>query len=266
MDKLEKAVQKARAARQGHLGTTHIAGTAMSRAEAKKSASFHVPSSLTPEALIEETSLEKSRIVAHRTRHEESDIFRILRTQVLQAMAHAEHRSLAITSPNYGDGKTTVAFNLAVSIALDVKQTVLLVDLDLRKPDMHKMIGLESPLGLTDHLINDVPLSQCLVRPSFERLSILPAGKALDHSSEVIGSPKMAALAEELERRYHDRLIIYDMPPILEQDDSMAFLPHVGAVLLVVRDGVTPIPDIRHSISALSGAHVIGTVLNHALS
>ena len=87
----------------------------------------------------EESYLEKSRVVAHRTRNEESDIFRRLRTQVLQAMAQAEHRSLAITSPNYGDGKTTVAFNLAVSIALDVKQTVLLVDLDLRKPDMHKI-------------------------------------------------------------------------------------------------------------------------------
>ena len=111
-----------------------------------------------------------------------------------------------------------------------------------------------------------MPLNECLVRPSFERLSILPAGKSLDHSSEVIGSPKMAALAEELERRYHDRLIIYDMPPILEQDDSLAFLPHVGAVLLVVRDGVTPVGDIKHSVTALSGAHVIGTVLNHALS
>ena len=265
MDKLEKAVQKARLARQSSLGTV---AHPKALGEAKKSSgAFHMPSSPgAPETHAEETYLEKSRIVAHRTRHEESDIFRILRTQVLQAMAQAEHRSLAITSPNYGDGKTTVAFNLAVSIALDVKQTVLLVDLDLRKPDMHKMIGLESPLGLTDHLINDVPLADCLVRPSFERLSILPAGKALDHSSEVIGSPKMAALAAELERRYHDRLIIYDMPPILEQDDSMAFLPHVGAVLLVVRDGVTPIPDIKHSLSALTGAHVIGTVLNKTLS
>ena len=176
----------------------------------------------------------------------------------------SDHRSLAITSPHYGDGKTTVACNLALSIAQDVKQTVLLVDLDLRKPDLHRYLGLDAPYGLSDYLIKDVPLSKCLVRSTFDRFSILPAGHSLDNSSEVLGSPKMAALAVEMEQRYDDRLVIYDMPPLLDQDDSMAFFPHVGSVLLVVRDGVTPINDVRRSLNALSSTRLIGTVLNRS--
>jgi capsular exopolysaccharide synthesis family protein len=259
MDKLEKAVQKARQNRQTATGNMGASAQPGGTNEASLLPPIPIPDD---QIRAEEEFLERSRVVAHRTRHKDADIFRILRTQVLQSMANADHRSLAITSPNYRDGKTTVAFNLALSIAQDVKQTVLLVDLDLRKPDLHNYVGLESPPGLSDYLIHNTPLSDCLYRTSFERFSILPSGRSLDNSSEVLGSPKMAALAEELERRYHDRLIIYDMPPILAQDDSIAFFPHVGAVLLVVRDGVTKIADIKQSINALSGAHLIGTVLN----
>ena len=272
MDKLEMALQKARQSRQAALRevpaipalpeTMPDARFGRSVGPAAAPAIPILPQGVRPE----ETYLERWRVVSHRTRHKDADSFRILRTQVLQLMTHFEHRSLAITSPNYGDGKSTIAFNLALSIAQDVKQTVLLVDLDLRKPSIHRYVGLEAPCGLSDHLINDLPLSECLYRPSFERLSILPAGRTLDNSSEVLGSPKMAALAAELEQRYHDRLLIYDMPPILAQDDSIAFFPHVGAVLLVVRDGVTRTNDVKRSINALAGAHFIGTVLNRPVN
>jgi capsular exopolysaccharide synthesis family protein len=261
MDKLEKALHKARLQRTA-AEPLHPANPG------PKSATLHIPrivsdgDTVIGEAGAETACLDQRRVIAHRTRNQAADIFRLLRTQILQAMGQAEHRSLAITSPNYGDGKTTVAFNLAVSIAQDVKQTVLLVDLDLRKPNIHNFVGLETSCGLTDHLIGDKPLAECLLSPSFERLTILPAGEALHNSSEVLGAPKMAALARELEEQYPDRLIIYDMPPILAQDDSIAFLPHVGAVLVVVRDGVTRAGGLKRSLDLLAGAHVIGTVLN----
>ncbi len=258
MDKLEKAVQKARVARQATVAGNAGRPAPVSVAIADRTAG----PALSRTVRVEDGILEQSRVVSHRTRHQDADIFRLLRTQVLQQLAQADHRSLAITSPHYGDGKTTVSFNLALSIAQDLKQTVLLVDLDLRKPDVHKRMGLKSPLGLSDYLINDVPLSECLVRTSFERFSVLPAGQSLDNSSEVLGSPKMAALAREMEGRYDDRLIIYDMPPLLDQDDSLAFFPHVGSVLLVVRDGVTKTVDVKSSINALSSMRLIGTVLN----
>jgi len=213
---------------------------------------------------VDEAHLERHRILAHHPRTQEADVFRMLRTQILQIMNKSGFRTLAITSPNYGDGKTTIALNLAVSIALDLKQTVLLADLDLRKPNLYEYMGMDPTVGLSNYLLRNVPLHECMVRPAFDRLNTLPAGPPLDYSSEILGSPKMAALAYELKMRYPDRLIIYDMPPVLAQDDSIAFMPHVDAVLMVVRDGVTRVHEVKQCLDRLAGANVIGIVLNDA--
>ncbi|MDP9128214.1 MAG: CpsD/CapB family tyrosine-protein kinase [Pseudomonadota bacterium] len=260
MDRLEKALDKARKLREVKLPFT--SGPHNMAPGAAAQSALH---SLSANSVItDEAQLERRRILAHRTRSAEADIFRILRTQVLQVMSKSGFRALAITSPNYGDGKTTVSLNLAVSIALDLKQTVLLVDLDLRKPNLHEFLGLEPGAGLSDYLLHDKPLSSCIQRLSFDRLSILPAGKPLENSSEVLGSPKMAALAHDLKTRYPDRIVIYDMPPVLSQDDSIAFLPHVDAVLMVIRDAVTLTAEVKRCLDALSDSNVIGTVLNNS--
>lgn len=206
--------------------------------------------------------LEAHHIIAHRTRSHHADQFRILRTQVLQLMTTGGMKTLGITSPNYGDGKTTTSLNLALSIALDLKQTVLLVDLDLRKPSMMECLGLTKAQGLSDYFTQAAPIEECILRPQFERLALLPAGRKLEHSSEALGSPKIAALAEELKNRYADRLIIYDLPPVLAQDDPLVFLPHMDGVLLVVNEGNTRAAELKSTLNILSHAHVIGTVLN----
>jgi capsular exopolysaccharide synthesis family protein len=210
--------------------------------------------------------LEKHRIVARQPRSASADIFRILRTKVLRQMTENNLKAIAVTSPNYGDGKTTVAVNLALSLALDVNQTVLLVDLDLRSPDIHRVLGVEPSLGLCDHLVRGVPLPECLVKPDVERLVVLPFGRPMENSSEMLASPRMAALAREMRSRYSDRLIIYDMPPVLTQDDTIAFLPNVDGVLLVVCDGVTPVEDVAHCMTVLAGTNVLGTVLNNCMT
>ena len=124
-----------------------------------------------------EKALDQNRIIAHRTHSREADIFRFLRTQILQAMQKSGLKTLAITSPNYNDGKTTIAANLAVSISQDLKQTVLLADLDLRKPSLHNYLKLEQKFGLTDYLKGKASVQECLLRMPFERLSIFPAGR-----------------------------------------------------------------------------------------
>jgi protein-tyrosine kinase len=262
MDKLEKALQKAREAReiklQQRLQEEHLPPLPEARlvTATEQQQSVIVP--------IHDGYLERYHVIAHRLRNREADVFRILRTQVLQIMNQNGYRTLGITSANYGDGKTTVALNLAVSIALDQKQTVLLVDLDLRKPSVTQYLGIEPPYGISDYYNNDVPISKCLLRPSFERLNILPAGSPMDNSSEVLGSPRMTHLAQELKTRYPDRIIIYDLPPTLAQDDPIAFLPQVDAVLLVVNDGSTRITEVKQSMNVLVNANVIGTVLNNS--
>ncbi|MCB1721344.1 MAG: CpsD/CapB family tyrosine-protein kinase [Rhodospirillales bacterium] len=209
-----------------------------------------------------ETVLDYNRIVSHRTRSKDADIFRFLRTQILQSMNEHGFKTVAISSPRYGDGKTTIAANLAVSIAQDLKQTVLLVDLDLRKPSLAEYLELSPKAGLTDYLAGKADVKDCLIRMPFERINVFPAGRPVDRSSETLGSPQMQKLAAELKERYDDRLIIYDMPPLLEQDDPLVFLPHVDAFLLVIREGVTTVDEIKRSLDILKSAKVIGVVLN----
>jgi protein-tyrosine kinase len=258
MDRLEKALEKSRQQRAA-LNPAFAA----QREQAVGAAAPASVLSAVNSGLVDGDSMESNRIVAFRTRSREADVYRQLRTKVLQIMNASGFKALAITSPNYGDGKTTVALNLGISIALDLKQTVLLVDLDLRKPNLHQYLGLQAQAGLTNYLLNDKPLSECIVRPPFERVSVLPVGTALDNSSELLGSPKMISLARELKSRYPDRLVIYDMPPVLTQDDPIAFLPQIDAVLVVVRDGVTKTEELKRCLHTLSGANVIGTVLNN---
>ena len=261
MDKLEKAMEKARKEREAN---TTPSSFVSSTTGAKASPPHHA--SLAASAVpVEETLLEQNRIVAHSPHSPDADVFRILRTQVLQIMNKSGLRTLAITSPRYGDGKSTIALNLALSLALDLKQTVLLVDLDLRKPTLNQFLGLGNTTGITDYLVNDTPIPDCLTRLAFDRFSILPCGNALENSSEILGSPKMAALAQELKTRYHDRIVIYDVPPVLERDDSIAFLPHVDATLVVVRGGVTRTEDLKTCLERLSSANIIGTVLNNSM-
>lgn len=209
-----------------------------------------------------EGTLDENHIIAHRSRSKEADVFRFLRTQILQKMKTHNLKTLAISSPRYGDGKSTTASNLCASIAQDLKQTVLLVDIDLRNPSLNDYLGLNSQKGLTDYLAGDATVEECLVRVPFKRFSVFPAGKAVDQSSETLGSPQMEKLAEELKSRYTDRIIIYDMPPLLEQDDPLVFLPHVDGFLLVVREGVTTTNEIKRSLDILSSAKILGVVLN----
>lgn len=215
---------------------------------------------------IESQNLDRPLIPLYLTHGKDADTFRILRTQILQIVAQGNLKTIGITSPNHGDGKTTIALSLAASIAMDVNQTVLLVDLDLRKPNVTEYLGLTAPCGLTDYFDKNVPIADCLIRLMPERLSLLPAGHKLNHSSEVLGSPKIAALAEEIKTRYADRLVIYDLPPVLEQDDPLVLASHMDGVLLVVNEGCTRVEGLRTALHTLANMNIIGTVLNDSKS
>lgn len=277
MDRLEKALIKAREQRRNVLeqvgvdtGRDIVSGATdedmaagVSRLVDAANASL-TPVEQTRQVDLAEQLLEQNRIIARLRRDPNADIFRILRTKVMQLMTRNKLRSIAVTSPRYGDGKSTIAINLALSLALDVKQTVCLVDLDFRQPSVHRYMGIEPDMGLSDYLLHDMPVSQCLVRPALERLVVLPMKGRLENSSEILGTPKMAALAHELKTRYPDRIVIYDMPPLLAQDDAIAFLPNVDGVLLVVKEGATQVDDLRQSLHLLANTIVVGTVLNNA--
>ena len=190
--------------------------------------------------------------------------YKILRTQVLQRLAAKEWNVLAVTSPGPGHGKTMTAINLAISLAAEVQHTVLLVDLDLRNPTIAQRFNLSVDGGVVDYLQNDVPLSDLLVNPGIERIVILPGTKPVTNTSELLSSPKMVNLVDELKNRYSSRFVIFDLPPLLMTDDALAFGPYVDTTLLIVREGATTKTEIKRSMEMLENINVLGTVLNAA--
>lgn len=257
MEKLQKALERARLQRQA------VAEAAMGAPgpAADGGAITYRETRVIP---THEHSLSERRVVSDTFQAELSDTFRILRTQVLARLAAASQTTLAITSPGPGEGKTLTAVNLATAVARDPRHTVLLVDADLRRPSLHRCFDIDAEYGLADYLIDNRPLSTCLVNPGVPRLVLLPAGRPLRESSELLSSPKMARLAEELKARYPDRIVIYDLAALLPSSDALTVLPYVEAVLLVTQEGATRKADILRAFELLHGFNVIGTVLNRS--
>ena len=206
--------------------------------------------------------LEQNRLVAALQDHDLTDVYRILRTRVLQTMNSNRWNALAVTSPATGSGKTLTSINLAISLAREVNRTVLLADFDLRSPGIHDYFGYKPEAGLSDYVFNDVPLDEILFSPSVDRLVVLPGRESVHNSSEMLRSPKMVQLVEELKSRYTDRLIIFDLPPILAVDDALAFSPYTDAMLMVAENGATQREDLGKALDILKDTPLIGTVLN----
>jgi protein-tyrosine kinase len=209
--------------------------------------------------------LRANRVIAARDGDPVANIYRILRSQVLRKLAGGGWSTLAICSANPGEGKTLTAVNLAISLSMDVNHTVLLVDLDLRDPGVARTFGIEPTFGLDDYLRGRVELAKCLVNPGVDRLVLLPMREPMDRSSEVLGSPMLARLAHELRVRYPDRIVIYDMPPVLPTDDCHAFMSNVESTLFVVAEGESRAPDIQRALLMLKDNNILGTILNKSL-
>lgn len=206
--------------------------------------------------------LRRQRVVTALKDEDVAVAYKLLRTQVLQRLKTQGWNALAVTSPGCGEGKTLTAVNLAASIAAEVSYTVLLVDLDLRHPSVHRLFGVTPEHGIGDHLLRDVPLKDVLLNPGQEGLVILPGREAIPNSSELLGSPKMVGLVEELKSRYPARIVIFDLPPVLSADDALSFSPYVDAFLMVVEEGKTTRPALRRAMGFLREAESLGTVLN----
>jgi protein-tyrosine kinase len=209
--------------------------------------------------------LESHRIVNPAGKDPAAAAYRMLRTQVLQRMSENGWRSLAILSPGPDDGKTTTAINLAVSLANDHRHTVLLVDCDLKRPTIGSSLGIAPEFGVNDILLGDARIEQCLYHPKgFERLVVLPARAALENSSESLAGPKGRDFVDELRSRYPERIVLFDLPPILGADDALAFLPLVECGLVVAAEGSTRREDLMQCMELLRRTPIVGTVLNRA--
>ena len=208
--------------------------------------------------------LKQNRIISAASPAKWLESYRMLRTRCLHQMDAMDWKTLAITSTGQGSGNSLTAANLAISVAMELDRTALLVDANFRNPSVNKLFGINTGTGLSDYLLNDTEISSMLVNPGVERLVLLPAGKPLFNSTEMLRSPKMVRLVNELKSRYPSRIIIFDMPPILSQDDTLGFSPYVDCVLLVVDEGHTRTDELKHAGSLLKDINVLGTVFNKA--
>ena len=209
-------------------------------------------------------TLKRNKIVSLFAKEALSDELRILHTQVLNKMEEIGGNSLLITSVRPQEGKTTTAINLAVSMSHKVDQTVLLVDADLRKPTVHRYLGLPDRGGLSDYLLRQAEISELLINPGLPKLVILSGGQSLVNSSDLLGSPRMARLIEEMKERYPDRFIIFDTSSLLSCADALVLSRYVDGVLLVVESEKTTKKDLERALGLLKESRFLGMVFNKA--
>jgi Mrp family chromosome partitioning ATPase len=189
--------------------------------------------------------------------------YKMLRTRVLQKMHEHGWNTLAIMSPTPEDGKTFTAINLAIAIASDTTHTTLLVDFDLRKPSVARRFGFEPEYGVDDCLHGRIGIAGALVAPSgYDKLVLLPARQPQQRSSELLTSERAVKLVKEIKDRYSNRIVLFDLPPVLGADDALAFTPLVDCALMVVGASHTRRDDLARSLEIMHKIPIIGTVLN----
>lgn len=173
---------------------------------------------------------------------------------------------ILVTSSIPSEGKTFTSINLAFSIAAELDKKVLLIDADVAKPSISKVLGFESKIGLIDFLETDsISLSDVILETEIPGLRIIPAGKSHQLSTELLASDKMIALSKELSERYSDRIVIFDTPPLLATTQAEVLASQMGQIVLVVAAETTPQSFVMESVKKLQNcSDVVLTVLNKA--
>jgi capsular exopolysaccharide synthesis family protein len=207
-------------------------------------------------------SINKRRITLLHPDSFVAEQFRTLRGRLDSLAAERPLRTIAVTSALPGEGKTTAAVNLAVVSAMSVGGRVLLVDCDLRRPQVHGSLGLRPEFGLTEVLNDQVPLDRAVLKVAGTSLEVLPVRGTPSNPAELLASQRMRALVAELARSY-DR-VIFDTPPTLSLPDAKSITEITDGFVLVVRADVTSGDDVEAALDVLDRRRVLGVVLNGA--
>jgi len=214
---------------------------------------------------LDPTLLERNCILPGVTDPAALRAYKILRTRVMRRLEAQQWHSFGVTGLSPGDGKTLTSINLAITLAQNVNTWVFLADLDLRRGQVARAMGLSGlsgAAGLTDYLHGDASVEDIIYSPGIERLAIIPNLQQAADSSEMLTTPRMTELLQALERETPRRIIIFDLPPLLASDDVIAFAPQVDSMLLVVAEGATGRAALESAKETLSEMNLLGVVLN----
>lgn len=216
----------------------------------------------TPVIRLDNAHLEKNRVISHLKNDINTSIFDSLRTQVLQKMEENNWRTLAVVSPTPESGKTLISINLAISIAHQPNKTAIVVDFDLRRPKVASYLGIHTEKSINDYLQNKANINEIMFNPGIPRLVVMPTMHPVSKSAETMSSNKVTQLIQELRERYESRIVIFDLPPILNSDDAMVVLPQVDCVLMVIANGMSKQTEIEETMRHIPKEKLVGVVLN----
>jgi len=277
MSKIKKALEKAKEARQTdgfpfaqeNKGELKALRSETEKRELLEGAEVKINYSQTKICQLDPCVLKQNKVFSLFEESKTTDQMKILRTQLLNKLEEIGGNSFLVTSAYPGEGKTFISINLGVSIAQELDRTVLLVDADLRNPSFNHCSfskdfwGVDFDTGLSDYLTGKSDIPDLLLNPGIKKLTILPGGKALSNSAELLGSSKMESLVKEMKDRYRgDRIIIFDSPAILTCSDALVLSRYVDCVLLVVEEEKTSGDDLKRVMELLKDTPIAGTVLN----
>ena len=195
--------------------------------------------------------------------------YRMLRTRLMQRMRANDWRVLGVSAAGEGEGKTLTALNLAISIAAEVGQEAVLLELDLRRPSVYKRLGIAPNdfTGVADYLRDETKtIEDLLFSPGIDRLGCVLSSDPLERSSDLLASPRGQLLFQELREKLLPRtVVVVDLPPLLSTDDALVVAPMIDAMLFVVAEGQTPRHELVEAQHILKEINVIGTVLNKSV-
>ncbi len=200
-----------------------------------------------------------------------ADEFRVIKRPILRNAGNTSGTQVRnsnlvmVTSALPGEGKTFTALNLAMSVAMEVDHTVLLVDGDVANPRIPELLGVPSSPGLLDLLTEDsLDVGDALVRTDIDKLTILPAGSRHRRATELLASEQMATLLSELASRYRDRIVIFDSPPLLATTEARVLATNMGQIVMVVASDATTQHAVKHALATVESCPIVLMVLNKA--
>ncbi len=257
MEQIKQAIKKAKAERDG--------APAGRKPQPLSDAGAQSPASpMPPNCTLNPAYLETTRIVAFNGEDPKTAAYDMLRTRIMQKMRFSGWHVLGITSPRAGCGKTVTSINLAFSHARQPDQTVILADMDFRKPNVARYLGIDARHDVHAVLNNDAELASAFCRPDVggPGLRILANAAPVMDPSIIVHSQRMRKLMKSMKDAAGSGIVIVDLPPVLAADDVIALLPQLDCLLRVVAAGETTPAEIEECDRLLSAANSVDIVLN----
>ncbi|MEO0399299.1 MAG: CpsD/CapB family tyrosine-protein kinase [Pseudomonadota bacterium] len=256
MDRIREAVNRARDEQPAQAG---------SPGKNRPTASAHAPR---PGQAPQAVECDRDICAEHRIISNEHDpvlnAYRVLRTRTLQMMEANNWRTIAVVSPTSGAGKTVTAINLAIAIGSKEGSRATLVDFDFYRPRVARYMGLDHPPSVLDYFEGSKSLHEVILHPDLSNTFVMANERVSRRGAEHLTSPKVDDVIDAALNKYQSRVVVFDVPPVLGCDDTIAFLPKVDCALLIAASGETRVRDVKEAQRMLGGVNLVGTVLNKA--